>query len=228
MYGPPMLHEFLTANRVDLIARCRFKVARRRKPSQIPSAAAHGIPLFLQQLADTLRREESAPAPGPDSSQPPPVQPEISRAASLHGVELLRLGYSIDQVVRDYGDVCQAVTELAVEKRVDINASEFRTLNRCLDDAIADAVSAFGGASQASANDSVEALHSHLNAYSEEQRRLVDIAIHSYDAIKTGSVGLTGATGTLLMHTLTEMHALADRALPEIRLAYTKTAFAVK
>jgi len=119
------------------------------------------------------------------------------------------------------------VTELAVEKKAEITAAEFRTLNRCLDDAIADAVTAFGGARQASANDGVEALHSRLNAFSDEQRRLVDIAIQSYDAIKTGSVGMTGATGTLLTHTLAEMRVLADRALPEIRLAYAKTALAV-
>ena len=223
-----MLHQFLTANRVDLIARCRAKVAHRRRPSEIPSSAAHGVPLFLAQLADTLRVEDSQPGRKPQDIAPTPTHPEIRRAASLHGAELLRLGYSIDQVVRDYGDVCQAVTELAVEVKEPITAEEFRTLNRCLDDAIADAVTAFGSARTASANDDVEVLHAQLNSYAEAQRRLVDIAIHSYDAIKTGSVGMGGATGTLLIHTLNELRALADRAMPEIRLAYAKTALPAK
>ncbi len=219
-----MLHEFLTANRVDLIARCREKVARRLKRPDIPSATAHGVPLFLQQLADTLRLEQSAA--GRKSGKTGPITLEISRAASLHGAELLRQGYSIDQVVRDYGDVCQAVTELAVEQKALITADEFRTLNRCLDDAIADAVTAFGDARQVSARDEVEDLHKRLDTFAEEQSRLLDIAIHSVAAIRTGSVGMAGATGTLLSHTLAELHSLAERSLPEIRVAYAKGALA--
>jgi hypothetical protein len=221
-----MLHEFLTSNRVDLIARCREKVAKRINRSENSSAAAHGVPLFLHQLADTLRIEQSAPGRKDGEPKPTPVRLEISRAASLHGAELLRLGYSVDQVVRDYGDVCQAVTELAVEQKAPITANEFRMLNRCLDDAIADAVTAFGRARQISAKNEAETLHRRLDAFAEEQRRLLDIAINSYDAIKTGGVGMTGATGTLLVHTLAELRSLAERSLPEIRLAYAKTAIA--
>jgi hypothetical protein len=39
-------------------------------------------------------------------------------------------GYTIDQVVHDYGDVCQAVTELASEQNTFIAVDEFHTLNR--------------------------------------------------------------------------------------------------
>jgi len=42
--------------------------------------------------------------------------------------------------VHDYGDVCQSITELAVDASVPINADDFRLLNSCLDDAIAAAV----------------------------------------------------------------------------------------
>lgn len=212
-----MLHDFLTANRVNLIALCRQKVAARRQPSEIPATAAHGVPLFLQQVTAALRLEESASGAGITAANSP--NPEISRAASLHGAELLRRGYSVDQVVRDYGDVCQAVTELAVEQKALITADEFRTLNRCLDDAIADAVTAFGAARQVSANDEAQDLDRCLKAFSEEQRRLLDIAIQSYAAIKTGNVGMAGATGMLLTHALTELRTLADRSLPEIRRA---------
>ncbi len=217
-----MLHEFLTANRVDLIARCREKAARRLKRPDIPSATAHGVPLFLQQVADALRVEQSPPRR--KAGDAGPIATEISRAAALHGAELLHQGYSVDQVVRDYGDVCQAVTELAVEQKTSITADEFRTLNRCLDDAIADAVTAFGDARRISVRNEVEHLHKRLDAYADEQRRLVDIAIHSFAAIKTGSVGIGGATGTLLVHTLAELHSHADRSLPGIRSSYAKTA----
>jgi diguanylate cyclase (GGDEF)-like protein len=63
--------------------------------------------------------------------------------ARLHGRDLLQEGFTIEQVIRDYGDVCQAVTNLAVETGAPISADEFRTFNRCLDDAIAAAVTEY-------------------------------------------------------------------------------------
>jgi hypothetical protein len=38
------------------------------------------------------------------------------------------------------GDVCQAITELALDQKAPITVKEFHTLNRCLDAAIAEAV----------------------------------------------------------------------------------------
>jgi hypothetical protein len=122
-----MLHEFLTANRTALITRCRNKVALRFAPSGTPAALEHGVPIFLQQLVETLRREQrpsgNTVAPGAT-----PAVTEISRAAGIHGAELLRLGYSIDQVVRDFGDVCQAITELASELDTEISVEELRAI----------------------------------------------------------------------------------------------------
>ena len=218
-----MLHELLTSNHKELIRRCREKATKRFEPSEIPAAIDHGVPLFLQQLVDTLRLEQLTPAHGVSGSEATPASSEITRAAALHGAELLRLGYSVEQVVHEYGDVCQSVTEIAVELHAKIAAHEFRTLNRCLDDAIADAVASFGSARQISINDQAQTLRDRLSAFSDEHRRLVDIAIQSYSAIKTGNVGLTGATGTLLSHTLSELRSLAERTLPEIRRAPAAT-----
>jgi hypothetical protein len=41
---------------------------------------------------------------------------EMSVSDTAHGRELLNLGYAVDQVVRDYGDLCQAITDLAFER----------------------------------------------------------------------------------------------------------------
>jgi hypothetical protein len=213
-----MLHEFLTSNRTEVITRCKNKAVKRFAPSETPAPLDHGVPLFLQQLVETLRLEETPPGPTV-ALGPMPSSTEIGRVAGLHGAELLRLGYSVDQVVHDYGDVCQSVTELAGEQDTEISAVEFRILNRCLDNAIADAVTSFGHARQILINDQAVTLEHRLRMFSDEQKRLVDIAIHSYSAIKTGTVGVTGATGTLLIHALEELRSLTDRTLPEIRLA---------
>jgi len=213
-----MLHEFLTSNRQLLISRCKEKGAKRFEPSESPGTIDHGVPLFLQQLVETLRSEQNTDVRSGDS-EPTPAPTEIGRAAALHGAELLRRGFSVDQVVHDYGDVCQSVTALAVEQAVAITADEFRTLNRCLDNAIADAVASFGAAREASIDRQAEALEQRLVFFAAEHRRLIDIAIQSLGAIKTGNIGISGATGTLLDHALKELRSLTDRTLPEIRRA---------
>jgi len=216
-----ILHEFVTTNRQLLISRCRENVAKRFEPSETPATIDHGVPLFLQQLVETLREEQHTTNRGHDS-EPAPAPTAIGRAAALHGAELLRRGFSIDKVVHDYGDVCQCVTALAVEQEVHISTDEFRTLNRCLDNPIADAVASFGSARQLSFDRQVETLHQCLVVFSAEHRRLIDIAIQSLTAIKTGTIGISGATGILLAQALEELRSLTDRTLPEIFLVPPK------
>ena len=122
------LAEFIGVYRDELIRRCEAKVATRtaRSPSTKPRNE-HGIPLFLDQLASELRHGESETR-------------EISKGASEHGSDLLLRGFTVSQVVHDYGDVCQAITDLAMEMDAPIETDDFRTMNRCLDDAIASAV----------------------------------------------------------------------------------------
>jgi hypothetical protein len=176
------------------------------------------VPLFLQQLVETLRDEQTTNVRSGHDSEPTPAPTEIGRAAALHGAELLRQGFSVDQVVHDYGDVCQCVTALAVEQDVSISTDEFRTLNRCLDNAIADAVASFGSARQTSMDRQAESLQQRVVLYSAEHRRLLDIARQALGAIKTGAIGIGGPTGKLLSHSLDELGLLTDRAMPEMSL----------
>ncbi len=132
-----MLHEFLNVNRTELLRRCEARMSL-REPSLLRERT-HGLPVFLSQLIDRLQVEARAPghaALGAD--------PEIAASAARHGDELLRGGCTVEAVVRDYGDLCQSVTELASERAVAVSVDEFRTFNRCLDDAIAGAVTEFG------------------------------------------------------------------------------------
>jgi hypothetical protein len=181
----------------------------------------HGVPQFLEQLVETLRAERKTHSRESADTDSVPAQTQIGRTAALHGAELLRLGFSVDQVVHDYGDVCQCVTALAVEKNEPISTDEFRTLNRCLDDAIAGAVASFGYGRQKSINLQAETLQQRLIVFAAEHRQLTDIALKSLTAIQTGNIGINGATGTLLAHTLQELSSLTDRSLPEIRLEST-------
>lgn len=213
-----MLHDFLTFHRDELIEHCREKVAKRFAPARTPQVVDHGVPLFMEQLVHTLEAEQLTTAREESEPGPSPVATDIGRSATVHGTELLRLGFTVDQVVHHYGDVCQAITELAVRKKAPINTDEFRTLNRCLDEAIADAVTAFGDERENAILDRATDLHVRLGELAEKQRRLVDMSLQTLAAIQAGKLAAGGATGTALVKTLQELRDLIDRTLPEIRL----------
>jgi signal transduction histidine kinase len=209
-----MLHEFLFANRQELVRRCREKVASRSAPRPTAIELEHGIPLFLDQLIFTLRAELGAPKDG--SSQFPA---EIGDTAEKHGNALLRNGFTVDQVVHSYGDLCQSVTELAAEKTAPVTVDEFRTFNRCLDNAIADAVTEFGRArDRVISAEGAEEISERLGSLAHELRNLLNSAILAFQAIKSGNVAVTGATGGVLDRSLLGLRDVIDRSLADVRL----------
>jgi hypothetical protein len=220
-----MLREFLSVHREALIARCREKVARRPLLHPTARELRYGIPLFLDQLIRALQLEQAS---RPSEAGVPfalsairmaPSPSDIGRTAAQHGNELLRLGFTVDQVVHDYGDLCQAVTEMVVEQGLTITAAEFRTFNRCLDEAIADAVAEFGRQrDQFIADEHTRAANERTGFLAHELRNLIGNAVLAFAAIKTGSVGVTGATGALLDRSLIGLRDLVDRAVVEVRL----------
>jgi hypothetical protein len=121
-------------------------------------------------------------------------------------------------VVHHYGDFCQAVTELAVKRAATVTADEFRTLNRCLDEAIADAVTAFIDERESAILQDSTNLHMRLGKLAEEHKKLVDIAVQALAGIQSGTVGVSGATGLALASTLMQLRDIVEAALPEIRL----------
>jgi hypothetical protein len=202
-----MLHHFLTAHRAQIIARTRLKVADRPAPRPTEEELEHGVPLFLEQLADTLRREQETEAR--------PTSTEMAQSAARHGAELREAGFTVAQVVHDYGDVCQVVTELAIELRSPISADEFKTLNRCLDEAIAQAVTEY--ARQRDLSLSYLGTE-RLGFFAHELRNFLGNALLAFEVLKTGTVGLGGSTGTLLERNLVALRDLIDRSLAEVRL----------
>jgi len=222
-----MLQDFLRRNRETLITRCRSKVATRRAPRATEQELSHGIPLFLDQLVDTLRLElasgsseaDTAPVARPAIQKTTSSPPDIGSAAALHGNELLRRGFTVGQVVHDYGDLCQAITDVAIEQNAAVSVAEFRTLNRCLDDAIADAATEFGRRrDELTSDERTRATNERLGVLAHELRNLIGNSILAVAIIKKGAVGLAGATGALLDRNLMGLRDLVDRTLVEVRL----------
>lgn len=123
-----MLHRFIAANRDTIIATARTRLQNRSWPLVSPEELEHGVPLFLTQLVSTLQAESGAS---------PKAESAMGTSAAQHGRELRGAGFSVTQVVEDYGDICQAITGLAVDANEPITPEEFQTLNSCLDIVIA-------------------------------------------------------------------------------------------
>jgi signal transduction histidine kinase len=184
---------------------------------------ATGVPLFLDQLIDTLKAEEdgehgislriSGP-PGGDAG----ATSEIGIGATAHGRELLAMGFNVDQVVHDYGDLCQAITDLAEEHKAPFAVDEFRTLNRCLDNAIADAVTAFSVNREAAvALTHSERSNARLGWLAHELRNSLHSATLALTALESGGLPVSGSTGAVLRRSLRTMGELLTRAFEEVR-----------
>ena len=201
-----MLHDFIAGNRDEIIRRCRGKVATRSVSPPTDTGIDHGVPVFLDQLVDALRL-------GLKSST------EIGRSAVQRGHTLLLQGFTVSQVVHGYGDVCQAITELAVEMRAPISPDDFGMLNRCLDDAIAGAVTEYGrGQNQFTSDRESVRGNERLGCLAHELRNLINTAVIAFEILKTGNVGVAGSTGGVLHRSLMGLRDLIDRSLAEVRL----------
>ena len=194
-----MLYEFLKTNRVKLIEMCSAKAAL-RTPAP-PLGTDGGIPQFMDQLIETFRVEQTPAALARHAAGPRGkpslvlVPSDIATSASMHGTAMHQDGLTVNQVVHCYGDLCQALTELAMERDAAISVDEFHTFNRCLDDAIADAVTAFSREGVRVTD--VEVANEKRRSPDAEMRGLVDAAIMSFAVIRTGQVGLTGTTSNI-------------------------------
>ena len=209
-----MLHEFITLYRDEIIMRCRAKVSTRSIPPPSEAEINHGVPMFLDQLVDALRAGQETRAGTSD----------IDRSAGAHGHDLLLKGFSVSQVVHDYGDVCQTITELAVETNAPISAEDFRTLNRCLDEAIASAVTTYNRESdQSRFDESEERSQERVGFLVHELRNLVNTAMVAFEVLKTGNVGVTGSTGAVLNRSLVALRDLIARSIDDVRLTKSVT-----
>jgi len=201
-----MLSDFIENNRDELIGRCEAKVAARS--SAVPPSDAvlgRGVAQFLDQLKDELRGSTMA-------------SEEIDKTATRHGHDLFLRGCSISEVVHDYGNVCQAITDLAVERGAPVTVDDFRTLNRCLDDAIAGAVTEY-------------AHEQNLPRAGESHQlwNLINMAITGFEVLRTGHVGVSGNTGTAVHRNLMAIRAaLASRQNPDAAALLSLDEYAVR
>lgn len=198
-----MLSDFIRTHRSDLIARTRAKVAKRLAPEPTEQVLSGGVPLFLDQIVQALDPSSRA------------ALTEMHDSAVKHGAALLGSGYTVSEVVHDYGDVCQAVTELADERAAAVTVDEFHTLNLCLDNAIAESVTEFTRLRDESVSGNEQ---ERMGIFAHELRNKIAAAQLAFQAIESGRVAPGGNVGRIVKRNLFGSTALINRTLIEVRL----------
>jgi signal transduction histidine kinase len=197
-----MLRDFLVDHRAEILSRC----GERRATSFAGSAELTGVPLFLEQLVEAL-------------GDKPPQNRQIEEAAASHGSALLSNGCSVAQVVHSYGNLCQSIADLAAELHAKVEIEELRILNRCLDDAIASAVTEHARQGEiALLSDETARGTQRLGVLAHELRNLANNALLAFEVLKTSTVGVDGSTSALLGRSLTRLRNLANRSLGDVRV----------
>jgi len=217
------MRNFLLNNRDELIRRCKDKVALRPSRGATREQLANGVPMFLDQLTRTLEAEDYGDVAaglrisGPSGGDGAALS-EMGVSATIHGGDLLGLGYTIDQVVHDYGDLCQAITDLAVQRDAPFSVDEFRTLNRCLDNAIAEAVTEFAAQRDLDlARQQTAAENERLGSLAHEVRNHLQVAKLAFAALESGKLPVGGSTGAVLKRSLNSIEGLINRSLATVR-----------
>jgi signal transduction histidine kinase len=199
-----MLYEFLINNRTEILAHAEKRTLK--LAGVLPSSVElrKGLPLFYEHLIEFLNRTSTK---HPEES--------IASGAAFHGRELLRLNYTLSHVVHAYGALCQAITDFAQTKNIQISPREFNDLNLALDIAIAAAVSEF---EFHSVHASQEREVQHMGFLVHELRNSLSSATIAQDMIRQGLVGTSGSTARVLEQNLARMRDLIDRSLSDVRL----------
>jgi hypothetical protein len=228
-----MLKEFLQRNEAAILALTEKKTLELAGDHPSSEQLKQGLPGFYRQIIEIIGSAYAPSAPPPkdvtaiaraaDRGDEPamadaaghPLEAELARSAGRHGLEMLRLGYTLSHVVHAYGAMCQAITQITAEEEASINATEFHALNRCLDVAIAGAVTAFQARRDQGASGPGQA----GQELAHEMRSTIASAKAAFEAIQGGAVGPNGTTAVSLARSLLRLEKLIERSLVTVDAA---------
>lgn len=125
------LHQLLSDRRQELLERWAGAVQVSVTTSLSRMELIDRMPLFIDELVCALAPEV---VPLPDGG---------SVNAEEHGLQRLRLGFDIGEVVREYGLLHVAILQLADEAHLTLSANEMRVLATCLSKGTSDAVTQY-------------------------------------------------------------------------------------
>jgi len=126
------LHEVLAATRDEVIERWKEQVRGTLAPQAMPAyELIDHIPEFVDEIVFALQADAGFAAP------------DVGPTAAGHGAQRLRLGFSLESVVREYGVLRDAIVDTARAASATITFRELQILFDSIVDGIARAVAEY-------------------------------------------------------------------------------------
>jgi signal transduction histidine kinase len=205
------LHDVLGAKRDEIVQRWKREVQGTLAPEAMPTLElVDHIPEFLDQIIAVLRADVVEFLP---SGQLPE---DGGSTAAGHGAQRLRLGFSLDSVVREYGALRKAIVDTATEAGATITLREFDVLFNATIEGIAHAVSEYSHRRDA---ELVRQANEHFAFIAHELRTPISSAMMAFELLKsTTELPASRTVGAIDrgLHGATE---LIDRTLQTARVA---------
>jgi signal transduction histidine kinase len=204
------LHEVLAGRVDEVMARWRANVQGTIAPESLPAAELENhLPLFLREVVATLQA-----ARGSDAEV---ELPEESQTATVHGEQRLRLGFSLDSVVREYGVLRDAILATGRDAGVAITFREAQIVFDSTIGGIANAVSEYARQRDAELH---RQHNEHVAFLAHELRNPLGSATMALTVLEArGHVPPNERAARALRSSLSKITELVDHALEVARVA---------
>jgi signal transduction histidine kinase len=204
------LHELLAEKRDEVMQRWHAQVRGTLAPDAMPTLElTDHIPDFLDEIVSSLRSDSGLAPRGPS--------PEKSATAAEHGAQRLRLGFSLDSVVREYGALRDAIVHTAREAGAELTDRELQSLFDITVSGIAHAVSEYTHQRDA---ELVRQANEHFAFIAHELRNPLSSAAMAFNVLKsTGVLSPESRSVAALERGLVRTSELIDQTLQVARIA---------
>ena len=205
-----VLHEVLAAKRDDVMARWKAQVLGKLAPEGMPPLElVNHIPKFVDEIVSALRADSGLSSTGPS--------PEESTTAAGHGAQRLRLGFSLDSVVREYGSLRDAILETARDSGAQLTFRELQVVFDGIVTGIAHAVSEYTHQRDA---ELLRQANEHFAFIAHELRNPLSAATIAFSFLKkTGRLPVGSRSVGALEQGLQRASELIDQTLQIARVA---------
>ncbi|MDB4961238.1 MAG: Sensory box histidine kinase/response regulator [Myxococcales bacterium] len=204
------LHEVLHGRRNEVMLRWQGMVQGTIAPESMGTTELNNhLPGFVDEIVAALRDDAGLPSIA--------QVPEDSTTASGHGEQRLRLGFSLDSVVREYGALRDAIVEEAREAGVVMTFAEMQSVFSSTITGIARAVSEYARQRDAE----LQRQHNeHVAFLAHELRNPLATATIALEMLHTkGFIPADQRTGVALTKSLVRMKELVEHSLHMSRTA---------
>jgi signal transduction histidine kinase len=204
------LHDVLSERQEEVIDRWQAMVQGTLAPASMsPIELVDHLPLFLREVIAALRADAGI--------HTVTLPPEQTQTASDHGEQRLRLGFSLDAVVREYGALSDAIIAVAREAGAEVTFRHLRVISSSTIHGIALAVLEYSRQRDAELH---RQHNEHFAFVAHELRNPLGTAMTAVDLLLAkGKLDAEARETGALQRGLRRMHELIDHTLNVARTA---------